>query len=114
MDISFPDRRQTNTDMLTEYIVVGFICVLFAGAVFRFSRILGVLFYIPLVYILGIDLFCSVSNRWREFQWSRAYRRRVSSRLISELVAAHPERYVLHVRFFRQISRTQSAPVCII
>ena len=114
MDITFPERRQTNIDMLMEYLVIGIICAVLAGIVWHFSRFLGALLFLPLLFIFGMDIACSLSNRWRELQWARAYRRQVRPSKIAELIAADPGRYVFHARFFRQISRGQSVPLCII
>jgi len=110
----FPKRRQTNIDIQVEHLVIGMVGGVFAGIAWRFSRILAVLLCCPLVIAFGEDIGCSLLNRWRELQWSRAFQRRVHPHRVAGLVAANPNRYVLHARFFRQISRGQSVPICMI
>ena len=69
--------------------------------------------------LIGCLIICSslvlfLSNWLRAFRWSRQYRRRVHPNRIHQLAATHPERFVLHVRLFRQIGRTRLDPVCIL
>lgn len=110
---SLPNLLQVNTDAIAPWMLVGMVLSPVAGAVSKYS-VWGNLFLLPLVWVFGTMIEVSMVNAVRRSRWARTFARRVSPAEVAALVAPEPGRWVLHAYFYRQISRINIPPVCVI
>lgn len=114
--ISFPEQKQGNASQEAQYVVLAMILGMIGGvAWFNFdSASWGMLLCLPLVFFMGLPIVRALENRSLQSQWAHSFERRLRPREVAPFVAADPGRYRMHVRFFRQIGRTQASPHCLI
>ena len=109
--VPFPELHREST---LELPVVGALSTIASGLLLPVSWVLGIIALVPCGLWLAHAAWLGIRNARLRRAWSRQFARRVGWRQFRSALAAGPERFVVHVRYFGGFDATPLRPAVVL
>lgn len=108
--IDFPDLIREST--------LGFpttaLCAIAGGLVIPWSRVAGVLLFVPCVLSGANSLITTTRNATIRARWARSFASTLNHRQVKALIQKDPQRYTLHVRYYGSFDVVRLRPAAVL
>ncbi|WDI42185.1 hypothetical protein [Bremerella sp. P1] len=109
-EVRFPELIRESTLEMPNYVIAGLI-----GAILLpFARIIGLLFFVPLIFHFISSVVTSLWNARIRSRWVRSFPSKINFRKLKPLILQDPQRYTLYVQYYGGFDAVRLRPAALL